>query len=413
MDLEVAGKRYNVTFVPGVFSDVYPDVTQATFWNDQATASIAAAAMANLLTAANPEIPGTKTGSIGIANMNTTLFPFAFNVGLLYYVYGAASHASYFVTDYATWYYGVFSVFTPVSNPGATALQSLSLKQNEVAGCKSVSGIVTLSAPAPAGGSIVTISDTLAAATPPVTINIAEGATTKNFTIQTVPVASNQSGTITVSLGGASLSQPLTIRPMGLTAITLMPIRVVGSQPVIGKATLECKAGPGPIMVDLASRFPTIAFPVAASVAVPQGVSSTLFDVITNAVFVPSGTTITGTANGITKSRNLRVLEAASVSPSRLTFGSVPVGQTSDPLNATLTNKGAVPFAVNDISLTGTGATWFEQSNNCPASLAPAASCTISVSFRPQAALIKSARLVIATGAKYTPLGVPLSGTGI
>jgi hypothetical protein len=72
-----------------------------------------------------------------------------------------------------------------------------------------------------------------------------------------------------------------------------------------------------------------------------------------------------------------------------------------------------VPFSVSSISLTGTGASWFAQTNNCPASLAPGASCTISVTFTPQAALSKSAKVSIATSATATPLSVSLSGTGV
>ena len=70
-------------------------------------------------------------------------------------------------------------------------------------------------------------------------------------------------------------------------------------------------------------------------------------------------------------------------------------------------------FAVNGISLTGTYRTWFAQVNNCPASLPAGASRTISVTFTPQAAATRSAKLNMATSATTTPLSVPLSGTGL
>jgi hypothetical protein len=188
---------------------------------------------------------------------------------------------------------------------------------------------------------------------------------------------------------------------------------VVGSQPVTGKATLECKAGPGPIIVDLASGKPAVAYPVAANISIPLGVQSQAFDVMTSPVLAKATATISGTANGITKSKVLTVNVAAAVSPTSLKFGSVTVGTTSGVLNANLTNKGAVPFSINSISLTGTYASWFAQSNNCPASLAPGASCTIGVTFTPQAAASKSAKLAIQTSATSTPLSVSLSGTGL
>jgi hypothetical protein len=122
---------------------------------------------------------------------------------------------------------------------------------------------------------------------------------------------------------------------------------------------------------------------------------------------------ITGEASTTTKSRRLNVLPAAEVSPTSLKFGSVLVGQTSAPLNATLSNKGAVPFTVNGISLTGTAASWYAQTNDCPATLAAGASCTISVTFTPLSVASKSAKVSIATSATATPLSVSLSGTGV
>jgi hypothetical protein len=292
-------------------------------------------------------------------------------------------------------------------------LSSLSLKSASVAGCKSVTGTVTLSAPAPAAGTIVSISDTLTAATTPLTVTVPAGGTSKTFLVKTVPVAVAESGVVGATVGSTTLTQTLNVRPMGLASLTLTPTSVVGSQPVTGRATLECKAGPGPITVDLSSNAPTVANPVAASIVVPQGVQSGNFDVTSTPVQAKSYATIAGTSNGIAKSKKLTVNMAASVSPTSLKFGSVPVGQTSVPLNATLTNKGAVPFTVDSIALTGTYASWFAKTNNCPASLAPGASCTISVTFTPQAALTKSAKLSIATSATSTSLSVSLSGTGI
>jgi hypothetical protein len=299
------------------------------------------------------------------------------------------------------------------ANPAPSALADLTLSRSAVAGCKSLTGTVALSSPAPAGGRMVALSDTLASVSTPASVTIPEGALFKTFTLRTVAVATDQSGTVSASIGSATRSESLTVRRIGLSALTLTPTSVVGSQPATGKATLECKAGPGPIAVDLSSNSPAAASPVAASIVIPQGLQSANFDVTTNAVQTKSYATIAGTANGITKSKKLTVNVAAAVSTTRLGFGNVTVGTTSAPLNATLTNKGAVPFSVTGISVTGTGASWFAQTNNCPASLAAGASCTISVTFTPLAAASKSAKLTIATSATSTPLSVSLSGTGI
>ncbi len=263
-----------------------------------------------------------------------------------------------------------------------------------------------------AAGLVATLADTLDSASTPATLKFLAGAAKKTFSVTTFPVDTAETGTVSVTLDGKTQSLPLTVRPMVLSSLRLTPSTVVGSQPVVGRATLECDAGPGPITVDLSSNSPAVASPVAASVVLPQGVKTANFDVTTSAVQVRSYATISGTANGITKSKILTVNVAAAVSPTRLGFGNVAVGTTSGPLQATLTNGGAVPFSVTGISVTGTGASWFAQSNNCPANLAAGASCTISVRFAPQAALSKSAKLRIVTSATSTPLSVSLSGTG-
>jgi hypothetical protein len=299
------------------------------------------------------------------------------------------------------------------ANPAPSALAGLTLSRSVVAGCKSLTGTVTLSSPAPAGGRMVALSDTLASVSTPASVTIPEGALSKTFTLRTLAVATDQSGTVSASVGSASRSESLTVRRIGLSALTLTPTSVVGSQPVTGKATLECNAGPGPITVDLSSNSAGVAYPVATSVVVPQGLKSASFDVATNAVQTKSYATIAGTANGITKSKKLTVNVAAAVSTARLGFGNVTVGTTSAPLNATLANRGAVPFSVTGIGVTGTGASWFAQTSNCPANLVAGASCTISVTFTPAAAASKSAKLSIATSVTSVPLSVSLSGTGI
>jgi hypothetical protein len=304
-------------------------------------------------------------------------------------------------------FFGIFSIGTaPV--PRVT----LDLRPTVVAGCKSVTGTVSMPT-ASATDTAVTITDSLASATPPATVTIPAGATSKSFAVKTSEVPASEVGTVSATLGGMTVSQPLTVRPIGMQALTLKPSPAVGGKPVTGTAKLECKPTLGPVTVDLASTKPDIATPVAPSVVVSPGLQSATFDVTTTPVLAKTLVSLSGTANGIKKSKALTVNPAAAVAPTGLKFGNVVVGQTSGVLNATLTNKGIAPFDVGSIGITGTYAAWFAQTNNCPASLAPGASCTIGVTFTPAAALAKSAKLTIPTSATSMPLSVSLSGTGI
>jgi hypothetical protein len=97
------------------------------------------------------------------------------------------------------------------------------------------------------------------------------------------------------------------------------------------------------------------------------------------------------------------------VSPTALGFGTIKIG-TSKSLQTTLTNAGTTTFAVNTIKIAG-NTTDYHQTNNCGSSLAPGASCSITVTFKPHNATIKSATLNIVDGGIVGTQGVALSGS--
>jgi len=293
---------------------------------------------------------------------------------------------------------------------------SLVLKQSTVAGCKNVTATVVISNPAPAEGLVVNISDTLASASSPATLQIPAGAKSGSFTIRTTPptpVDASETGAVRATLGSTSVSQQLTVRPMGIQYLTLSAPTVVGGNKVIGKATLECKAGPGPITVALTSSHPDVASPVAASIVVPQGMQSETFDITTQAVLDQRSVSITGRANGIRKSKTLKVTPPALASPTSVKFGDVIVGATSPTRSVTLYNRGAVSFSITGIGLTGSDPQYFAHRSACSAQLAAGASCTIGVTYSPRVLGTRGATLRIATTATSTPLSVWVSGTGV
>src|SRR5579862_6917868 len=56
---------------------------------------------------------------------------------------------------------------------------------------------------------------------------------------------------------------------------------------------------------------------------------------------------------------------AASLSPQVLTIPGMPVGTTSAPQSVTLSNSGNSALSVSNITISGTNAAEFAQSNNC------------------------------------------------
>jgi hypothetical protein len=101
----------------------------------------------------------------------------------------------------------------------------------------------------------------------------------------------------------------------------------------------------------------------------------------------------------------------ASVSPSSLAFGNVTIGTDPSPVqDVILTNVGTADLTVNSVSLP-LGV--FAQNGGCTVgtTLVTDASCTIRVTFTPNAAQYYTENLSI--GTSDVALTVPLSGTGV
>ena len=112
----------------------------------------------------------------------------------------------------------------------------------------------------------------------------------------------------------------------------------------------------------------TIAF-LAGPFYVPQ--TATL-QIMSNAPGSPQAVTMTATV----------INPKASLNPASLSFGTIKHATTST-MNVTLSNPGTTPLLLTGISLTGSNAASFVQSNGCGTSLAAGAKCVIAVTFKP------------------------------
>jgi len=102
------------------------------------------------------------------------------------------------------------------------------------------------------------------------------------------------------------------------------------------------------------------------------------------------------------------------LSPAKLNFGSVTVGQSSTPQTVTVTNVGAssLNFTGTRIKVVGVDAGDFSETNNCGASLGAGLSCTITVTFKPTATGTRGADVRITDNGGASPQYVRLGGTG-
>jgi hypothetical protein len=124
-----------------------------------------------------------------------------------------------------------------------------------------------------------------------------------------------------------------------------------------------------------------------------------------------SSTTVTMSAPQTVTANFIATLPAVTLTPPTLTFTAI-TGATSAAQSATLTNTGNAALAISGISLTGSGAASFGQTNTCGSTLAPGANCAISITFTPSSAATFAAALSVADNAAGSPHTVTLSGTG-
>jgi uncharacterized repeat protein (TIGR03803 family)/VCBS repeat-containing protein len=101
-----------------------------------------------------------------------------------------------------------------------------------------------------------------------------------------------------------------------------------------------------------------------------------------------------------------------TVNPASLTFGTQPVGTTSSAQVITVLNTGNGQLTITGISTIGINAADFARSSNCGASLAPGASCRISVTFTPTNPGSRNATIEIRNNALGSPHRIGLTGTG-
>jgi len=103
---------------------------------------------------------------------------------------------------------------------------------------------------------------------------------------------------------------------------------------------------------------------------------------------------------------------SVNLNPASLNFGSQIIDTSSGEQAVTVTNPAATALTLNSITLTGTSAGDFTQTNNCPGSLSAKASCTINVIYTPLATGASGASVTLNVGSQHIQT-VSLSGTGI
>ena len=212
----------------------------------------------------------------------------------------------------------------------------------------------------------------------------------------TASVASVSPGSLTFAgqaLGATSPAQTVTLSNSGNAALSVSGLALSGSNPGDFVQSNNCGAS----VAAGANCTITITFSPSAS-----GTRSAALSIADNAAGSPQAVSLSGSGTA----------SVASVSPTSLTFTGQTVGATSAAQSVTLSNSGNAALSVSGLALSGSNPGDFVQSNNCGASVAAGANCTISITFTPSATGSRTAALSIADNAAGSPQAVSLSGSG-
>lgn len=221
---------------------------------------------------------------------------------------------------------------------------------------------------------------------------------------ESVSATFNTSSSTTVTLSATSLNfgsigenettpaKVVTLTNTGSVALSINSIAISGTNTSNFRQTNTCGSSVAPS----ASCTISLTFTPNATGAFTAAVS-----ISDNASGSPQKVSLSGTGT------------TAKLSPLSLSFGGIGENETTPAKIVTLTNLGATAMTISSISITGTDATDYAETNTCGTSLAASASCTISVTFTPNTTgVLSSAALSVSDNATGSPQKVSLSGTG-
>lgn len=220
-----------------------------------------------------------------------------------------------------------------------------------------------------------------------------------------VTIASNAAqGAATINMSADGVASALA----GLTCTDAV---VTGSETDGCVVSLSGAAPAGGVAVVLSSSNASVSVP--ASVVVPAGASSASFATAISAVSSVQAATITGTANGCSRSFGIQLnvsAPALTVSSTTVAFGGVVVGQTATSM-VTLTSSGNAPLTISSISVAGS---LFKATGvNTPLTLNPGQTAGLTLQFYSDHTSSFSGIVTIASNAAQGAATINMSGDGV
>jgi MYXO-CTERM domain-containing protein len=274
---------------------------------------------------------------------------------------------------------GTCSTQTPVPVGGQC---TLSVKA-QVAQAGTASAAIQVQSNASNGIAVLNLSATAALATPAIT----SSSNTIAFGAQT--------------LGAASTTQSVTLTNTGNVPVNITSVKTTGSNNVSIASGTTCSGN--------------LALNAKCVVQVSLN-PATLGDVNANVdvAWSAGSTSSTSTIAVLASVVNTAVAKPVLSDSATLDFANTQIGATSAKRTTSLSNQGGLAFKINSLALSGGNASDFVLGGTCVANavVAAAANCSIETSFKPSAAGLRSANLLIATDSG-AQLSLGLQGTGV
>jgi hypothetical protein len=198
----------------------------------------------------------------------------------------------------------------------------------------------------------------------------------------------------TVSVGGTSASQTVTLTNTGGAPLLIGSITVTGANASSFVFASSCGTtlAAGANCVIHGHLAPTSTGAMTAAVTITD-----------NAAGSPQSVALTGTGTTST---------TVSLSATSLAFGNEPAGSLSASQSVTLRNTSSSTVTISSIAVTGSNAGQYGFANSCGTSLAAGANCTIHGHFAPQQTGSLPATITITDNVAGSPQSISLTGTG-
>jgi hypothetical protein len=238
-------------------------------------------------------------------------------------------------------------------------LSSLTLSPMSVSSNATVTGTITLSSPAPAGGLTVHLMTSKSYITIPAKVAIPAGQTSATFNFSVGTVTTSSTAAITAILGTQTLTTPLDVNigSAQVASVSVIPTSVAGGLSATGIVTLTQAAPAGGAQVAIALSNPAVAS-APATVLVAAGATTATFTILTQPVAAKTPVTVSASLS-VTVSTTLTVrlpgVSSLTLSPASVTGGQSAVGvvtiETPSVVPVTITISSSASQATPQVSI--------------------------------------------------------------